>query len=153
MEKSVGCSSSSGSVSSLSTVDKFLRLTQIQLREVGYPNNITRLRVLQRAVINECIRMNIDNVESLSFEIKECSKNLSCIIDKIHQSRKENKKRKRLENSEAFNAFSNNGGNGNIDDILLINSNRNNRNEKSVSEKMQHGILPASKWIMCTLNI
>jgi hypothetical protein len=143
MEKSVCSSSSSGSLSSLSTVDKYLRLTQIQLRQVGYPNNITRLRVLQRAVINECIRMSIGNLESLSVEINECSKNLSCIIDKIHQSRKEKKKKRRIENSEAVNTSNNIGSNGNIDDMLLVTGNRNNRNEKSVVEKMQDGILPA----------
>ena len=48
--------SSSSSSKKLSLINEYLQSTQEQLRSVKYPNNITRLKVLQRAFINECIK-------------------------------------------------------------------------------------------------
>ena len=71
--------SSSSSSKKLSLINEYLQSTQEQLRSVKYPNNITRLKVLQRAFINECIRLNEDEI-TLSTYIKKLKNDASTIV-------------------------------------------------------------------------
>ncbi len=84
----------------LSLVDTLLRKTHKQLREVKYPTNMVRLRVLQRAFFNECLRLNSDAGENASIfkEINQCNEIASQIVNKIGELRKKHKEQTSVEN-------------------------------------------------------
>ena len=83
----------------ISLVDTLLRKTHKQLREVKYPTNMVRLRVLQRAFFNECLRLNIDAGEniSLQYDINLCNERASQIVSRIGELRKKSKAQTRVE--------------------------------------------------------
>merc|ERR1711991_509509 len=115
-----------------------------QLRSVKYPNNITRLKVLQRAFINECIRLNEDEI-TLSEYFKKLENDASTIV-KILETRRKEKKRKAklLKRNENNNVDNNNNNNsGSVDYSKPHQSQDNNNNNQMHNMKNPRAMLKA----------
>ncbi len=148
--------SSSSSSKKLSLINEYLQSTQEQLRSVKYPNNITRLKVLQRAFINECIRLNEDEI-TLSNYIKKLENDASTIVKILETRRKEKKRKAKLlkrnesnnvdnnnnNNSGSNNAYGGNSSTGNVDYSKPNQSQGNNNNNQMHNMKNPRAMLKA----------